>query len=135
MIVVQLGATGASGTQDCTGTLLVVFVLHAVAVQLLPAVAAELVQLATGVGPTTMGAGQVVAVQLLFTLASAGAQLPVGTLEFEIVVQVIPINPFDELAVCGVHAEVGVGPVAALMQVVVVYWLSLVGPDAVQLAT
>ncbi len=48
--------------QVATGTLLVLFGVQVVAVQLLPAAAAAAVQVATPTGPVVTGAGQVVVV-------------------------------------------------------------------------
>ena len=45
----------------------------------MPELAAAGVQVATGVGPEVMGAGQVVVVQVLPALAAAAVQLAAGT--------------------------------------------------------
>jgi hypothetical protein len=73
--LIQSGDVAVAEVQACTGTLLFVVAVQTVDFQLLPALADACVQLATAVGPTTIGLGQLVEVQLFPTVASAATQL------------------------------------------------------------
>jgi len=118
--VVQFGDEAVTAVQVCTGTLVVLLLLQEVAVQLLPDDAAELVQLATGVGPTTTGPGQVVVVQEFAAVASSATHDCVGTFVWVVVKQVVAMKLFAGLADSATQDEVGVGPVVALEHVTVV---------------
>ena len=77
-------------------------------VQLLPALAATGVQLATGVGPTTIGAGQVVVVQELLDVAELCVQVCTGTFVVLLVEQVVVVQLLPDEAVTGVQVWTGV---------------------------
>jgi len=75
-----LPEVGPLGVHVATGTLVVLFGVQVVVVQVLPDAAALAVHEATPVGPVVIGGGQVVVVQLLVPDAAAAVQLATGTL-------------------------------------------------------
>lgn len=79
VVVTQLGFEGPEGTQDATGTLLVLLVEQVVVIHG-NATGVDGVHVETGVGPLVMAAGQVVSVQPLPELATDGVHDCTGTL-------------------------------------------------------
>ena len=66
----------------------------------------------------TFAAGQVVAVQLLPAAAAVTEQLTTGTFALVTVLQVVATQDVAAVSVTGVHEDVGVGPVVAVVHVV-----------------
>jgi len=99
----------------------------------LPAVPVTGVQVCTAVGPlTTVGAGQVVVVQLLPVLPEEAVQVETATLVVLFVPQVVVVQRLPEVGPEAVQLETPVGPVViGAGQVVVVQLLPEVGPEAV----
>lgn len=105
------------------------------AVHAFDALAACGVQAATPVGPTTVGAGQVVAMKRFAPVAADGEQLAAPVLLL-LSRQVVATKEFPEFADALVQDATGTSVVTAgAGQVVVVKLLPGVGPDAEQLAT
>jgi len=97
----------AEFVHDATGTLVVVEVLHEVDTKLLPDTAADVVQLAVGVGPVVTGDGQDVATQLLPEVAGLAVQLATGTLFVVIGVGQVTVIQFGAVPITWVHEATG----------------------------
>jgi hypothetical protein len=128
-----LASVGPDGTQVPDG-MVVECGVQIVVSQPLPAVPVTAVQVWTGCDALTIvGAGQVVAVQLLPAAAAVTTHEPTGTFEVlfgvqVVVVQLLPPPGPDAVQVC-----TPVGPVViGAGQVVVVQLLPPLGPEAVQ---
>jgi hypothetical protein len=80
--------------------------------------AATGVHVATGVGPVTTGAGQVVVVHRLAAVAPDAEHDSTGTLGLLFVAQSISSQLLPAFAVCGVHVAIGVFGVVTVVHVI-----------------
>lgn len=129
----MLPLAGETGVQVCTGAVgKSVVVPQVMVIQLLPdaAVCATPVQLATGVGPV-VAVLQVIVIQLLVLLPVCGVQVCTNVTEPPLP-QVV-VKPL--VGPLGVQLDTPVGPVRAVPQLVVVYWLFDVGLMGLQVET
>ena len=99
VVVVQpLPDDGPEAEHEPTGTFVALLVPHVVAVYELPLDAVIGVQLETPTGPVVIGAGHVVAVQLLPEVAADAVQEATGTLVLLLVLQVVVVQAFPAVA-------------------------------------
>jgi len=128
-----LAAVGLLVVQDATPFGPTTTVLQLVATKLLPALGPVVLQLATGVGPLVIGAGQVVVVKLFAATGDAGVQVAAGSGPVLTVLQTVLIK-LGLVPVTAVQVATGVATEVLVLQVVVIQ-LGDTPADAVQLAT
>jgi hypothetical protein len=90
VVVIQSGLVGPDGTQEATGTLLVLLFEHVVVIHG-KATGTTGVHEETGVGPVVIGAGQVVSVQPLPDDAADGVQDCTATFVVLLAVQIVAV--------------------------------------------
>ena len=110
VVVVQLlPAAAAEAVQVVTGTFVVLFEVQFVDVQLFAAAAAVFTHVCAPAGPTTICAGQVVVVQLFPALPAAAVHVCVGVLLTVSSGQVVEVQLLPAVAAADVHRAGSIG--------------------------